>query len=121
MSNIFRVNFEQDLSLEKNANVSQEETHYQRMTMIYIYSAMILATIVLALGHSIFFFIFCLMSSSYIHDFVFSKIVKGTMRFFNANPSGRILNRFSKDLGIMDEYIPTVMFDVLDVSEFSST
>lgn len=37
------------------------------------------------------------------------------MRFYNNNPSGRILNRFSKDLGYIDEYIPPVLFDVIEV------
>lgn len=38
------------------------------------------------------------------------------MRFYNHNPSGRILNRFSKDLGTIDEYIPSVLVDVIEVN-----
>lgn len=37
------------------------------------------------------------------------------MRFYNSNPSGRILNRFSKDMGNIDEYIPSVLIDVIEV------
>lgn len=85
--------------------------------MIYVYSGLTLATIVLSLAHSIYFFIFCLMASVHLHDFVFSKVVGASMRFFNSNPSGRILNRFSKDLGIIDEYIPNVLFDVIEVRD----
>lgn len=33
------------------------------------------------------------------------------MRFFNTNPSGRILNRFSKDMGAIDELLPKAMLD----------
>lgn len=43
-------------------------------------------------------------------------MIKATMKFFNNNPSGRILNRFSKDLGAIDEYLPSVIGDVVDVS-----
>lgn len=56
------------------------------------------------------------MASVHLHDFVFSKVINASMSFFNNNPSGRILNRFSKDLGIIDEYIPNVFFDVIEVS-----
>lgn len=35
------------------------------------------------------------------------------MRFFDSNPSGRILNRFSKDLGTVDETLPFAMADSL--------
>lgn len=51
-----------------------------------------------------------------LHDTTFEKISRATMKFFNANPSGRILNRFSKDLGCIDEYIPPIMFDVIEVT-----
>lgn len=37
------------------------------------------------------------------------------MYFFNTNPSGRILNRFSKDMGQIDEILPAVMIDVLQI------
>uniref|UniRef100_T1GEA5 ABC transmembrane type-1 domain-containing protein n=1 Tax=Megaselia scalaris TaxID=36166 RepID=T1GEA5_MEGSC len=35
--------------------------------------------------------------------------------FFNTNPSGRILNRFSKDMGQVDEILPGVMMDVVQI------
>eukprot|EP00937_MAST-01D_sp_MAST-1D-sp2_P004845 g4845.t1 len=35
------------------------------------------------------------------------------MAFFHANPSGRILNKFSADQGQIDELLPTVLFDFL--------
>lgn len=38
------------------------------------------------------------------------------MYFFHTNPSGRILNRFSKDLGQVDEILPTVLMDVLQIA-----
>lgn len=33
------------------------------------------------------------------------------MRFFDTNPSGRILNRFSKDIGASDEILPKALLD----------
>lgn len=37
------------------------------------------------------------------------------MRFFNVNSSGRILNRFSKDLGAVDELLPVALIDCLQI------
>lgn len=33
------------------------------------------------------------------------------MRFFDTNPSGRILNRFSKDIGAIDELVTMCVLD----------
>lgn len=47
---------------------------------------------------------------------MFSKIVYATMYFFNTNPSGRVLNRFSKDMGAVDENLPMAATDALSVT-----
>lgn len=39
------------------------------------------------------------------------------MRFFDTNPSGRILNRFSKDMGAIDEVLPRGMMDAIQVTK----
>lgn len=38
-------------------------------------------------------------------------VLKAPVFFFDTNPSGRILNRFSRDIGIMDELLPDVFVD----------
>lgn len=50
---------------------------------------------------------------------MFSKIVYASMYFFNTNPSGRILNRFSKDTGAVDEILPMTALDVMQVCTFN--
>lgn len=37
------------------------------------------------------------------------------MRFFDTNPSGRILNRFSKDMGAVDEVLPKAILDASQI------
>lgn len=37
------------------------------------------------------------------------------MAFFHNNPSGRILNRFSKDVGAMDELLPITLIEAMQV------
>lgn len=76
---------------------------------------MTLVSIIIALIKSVYFMLFFAIASKNLHDYIFSKMIKATMKFYNANPSGRILNRFSKDLGTIDEYIPSVLIDVIEV------
>lgn len=54
-------------------------------------------------------------ASRRLHDAMFNGVTRATMYFFNTNPSGRILNRFSKDMGQIDEYLPSVAVDVFQI------
>ena len=38
------------------------------------------------------------------------------MYFFGTNPTGRILNRFAKDVGQVDEKLPSVAIDVFQIA-----
>ena len=38
-------------------------------------------------------------------------VLKAPVFFCDTNPSGRILNRFSRDIGLMDELLPDVFVD----------
>lgn len=45
------------------------------------------------------FYVVCIRASENIYNSMFNGIISTKMRFFDTNPSGRILNRFSKDIG----------------------
>ncbi|XP_042637639.1 ATP-binding cassette sub-family C member 12 [Orycteropus afer afer] len=47
-----------------------------------------------------------LMASSSLHDRVFDKILKSPMSFFDTIPTGRLMNRFSKDMDELDVRLP---------------
>ncbi|XP_067014167.2 probable multidrug resistance-associated protein lethal(2)03659 [Anabrus simplex] len=84
-------------------------------TCIYIYSAIIAAVVVVALCRSFLFFTVCMRASRRLHDRMFNCVTHACMRFFNTNTSGRILNRFSKDMGSIDELLPQCMIDTLQI------
>lgn len=50
-----------------------------------------------------------------LHNRMYQGVTRASMYFFNTNPSGRILNRFSKDMGQVDEILPAVMIDVIQI------
>ena len=83
-----------------------------------IYSAIVLCLIVSSMIRTIHFFLVCNKASVKLHDTMFGRILRAPCRFFDTNPVGRILNRFSKDMGSMDELLPPAFFDVITVSCF---
>lgn len=82
---------------------------------LLIFTAITLATIFFTLTRSFLFFNQAMLSSKTLHNLMFIGITKASMFFFNTNPSGRILNRFSKDIGQIDENLPIVMIDVVQI------
>ncbi|XP_036147821.1 multidrug resistance-associated protein 4 [Monomorium pharaonis] len=82
---------------------------------IYVYTFCIIACTVTTLFRSFLYMKICMNSSCNLHNIMFSNLLQARMSFFNTNPSGRILNRFSKDMGTMDEILPKVMLESLQV------
>ncbi|XP_049822547.1 probable multidrug resistance-associated protein lethal(2)03659 isoform X1 [Aethina tumida] len=98
-----------------NNDTSTDFWHFSRETSIYIYSVIIALLVTTALIRSFTFFSICMRASTNLHDNMFSSITRATMRFFNTNNAGRILNRFSKDMGSIDELLPAAMIDCLQI------
>ena len=46
---------------------------------------------------------------------MFLAVLRAPVRFFDTNPNGCVLNRFSKDLGFMDDILPFFFFDYLGI------
>ncbi|KAK0071150.1 hypothetical protein PV326_001619, partial [Microctonus aethiopoides] len=82
---------------------------------IYILSSLTILTVFLSIIRSIAFFNACMQASIRIHNNMFRKITRATMYFFNTNPSGRILNRFSKDMGAVDELLSVSLINTLQL------
>lgn len=61
------------------------------------------------------FYAVCVRASQRIHESMLNGLIATPMRFFDQNASGRILNRFSKDLGATDEVMPKDMLDAIQV------
>lgn len=77
----------------------------------YIYAGLALSTLFICIIRSGVYYFLVLRISQRLHDFMFSSIIAAPMRFFDTNPSGRILNRFAKDMGSVDEILPKIILD----------
>ncbi|XP_078483709.1 ATP-binding cassette sub-family C member 4 [Ciona intestinalis] len=80
---------------------------------IIVYAGLIALLTVLLYTRSIAQFYYCVKSGILMHDKMFHAIIHAPMRFFDVNPVGRILNRFSKDLGQIDELLPQTFMDFI--------
>ncbi|RZC40224.1 multidrug resistance-associated protein, partial [Asbolus verrucosus] len=110
------ANTQQDFEEKVLNNLTKDNETFPRDDMLYTYSEIILAVVIFGVAHGLYFMFFFAVASTTLHRISFSRILKATMHFYNRNPSGRILNRFSKDLGNIDEYIPEIMYDVIAVA-----
>ncbi|XP_068761708.1 ATP-binding cassette sub-family C member 4-like [Montipora capricornis] len=52
-------------------------------------------------------------SSKNLHHSMLTAVLRAPVLFFDTNPVGRILNRFSRDIGIVDELLPYAFLDAL--------
>ena len=75
-------------------------------TNLTIYGGLVAASFILSIIRAYIFFLVCLRSSERLHDKMVMALLKEPVLFFDSNPVGRILNRFSKDVGSMDELLP---------------
>ncbi|KAL9955987.1 hypothetical protein ACROYT_G037398 [Oculina patagonica] len=82
-------------------------------TNVGIYASCVIAAVLLTTLRAYTFFLVVLRSSENLHNNMVTAILKAPVLFFDSNPIGRILNRFSKDIGCMDEVLPkTFLFAV---------
>lgn len=94
-----------------SANIINKEDLWSQEIYIYVYTILVLSIFVVGIARSISFFTICVRSSQRLHNMVFKALIQTSMRFFDTNPSGRILNRFSKDMGGIDELLPKAILD----------
>ncbi|KPJ19664.1 putative multidrug resistance-associated protein lethal(2)03659 [Papilio machaon] len=84
-----------------------------REQCIYIYGALIVVCIVFTWNKLVVFYNICIKASINLHDSMFRGVTNAPMWFFHHNPSGRILNRFSKDIGQVDSSLPVTLLDCI--------
>ena len=112
-----RTNLEQSKSGVNVTHNKYTNTFMMTSNMaVSVYTAIIVFAILIVFIKTFYFFSFCMKASTTLHDNMFSKIVAAPMRFFSTNSSGRIMNRFSKDIGSIDESLPYVVIDTMQVN-----
>uniref|UniRef100_A0A4W2H6T1 Multidrug resistance-associated protein 4 n=1 Tax=Bos indicus x Bos taurus TaxID=30522 RepID=A0A4W2H6T1_BOBOX len=86
-------------------------------TQLDIYILFILwltvSTLLFGITRSLLIFYILVYSSQTLHNKMLETILRSPVLFFNRNPIGRILNRFFKDIGHMDDLLPLIFQDFI--------
>ncbi|XP_013107786.2 probable multidrug resistance-associated protein lethal(2)03659 isoform X2 [Stomoxys calcitrans] len=100
-------------ALNSTAIADNNWEEQERQKRVIIYSIMLGSTLIVYLFRTFGFYSMCLRISLKLHDRLFRGITRTSMYFFNTNSSGRILNRFSKDIRTVDADLPQTLMDCL--------
>ncbi|XP_033761066.1 multidrug resistance-associated protein 4-like isoform X2 [Pecten maximus] len=92
-----------------NITIPYVDTHQN----IYIFSGIIGAVFLFGILRALMFFKVAVDASMNLHNGMFNRLLRVPIMFFDTNPVGRILNRFSKDTGHMDDILPITFFDFI--------
>jgi ATP-binding cassette subfamily C (CFTR/MRP) protein 4 len=88
-------------------SVFNNETHN-----VLFYTMLVVVLFIGAFMRTSLTFRLCLKSSIYLHDRIFKRVLRAPMLFFENTPIGQILNRFTRDVGVVDQIIPSSLIDV---------
>ncbi|XP_071838678.1 ATP-binding cassette sub-family C member 4-like isoform X3 [Apostichopus japonicus] len=97
-----------------NTSVLQEFANIPpmgRSFFVVVYVAFLSCLVIFGFIRTIWLFFICIRASKNLHNQMFSAVIRAPMHFFDTNTSGRILNRFAKDIGLMDENLPPTIAD----------
>lgn len=79
----------------------------------YVYIGLTLGVIIIAHLRAYYWFYILWCGSADLHNRMLQGILYSSMRFFESNPIGRILNRATRDQQIIDDVLPTIFFDAV--------
>jgi ABC-type multidrug transport system fused ATPase/permease subunit len=88
-----------------------EQQHSSKFA--YIYFGLIIGTVITDIVRTNYYFSIILHGSNSLHNNMLRGLLHTSMQFFESNPSGRILNRASRDQYVMDELLPPILLDGL--------
>ncbi|CAF4290238.1 unnamed protein product, partial [Adineta steineri] len=92
----------------------KDENEQRSSFYAYIYLGGVLCTFIVTLIRVAYIVYIMLCGSTYFHNQMLKGILYTSLRFFENNPSGRILNRASKDQQVVDESLPLALIETME-------
>lgn len=92
-----------------NTNITRNMTEYRRDVFLGVYGSMGFAQAIGAVLASLFLYLSTIKGGRGLHHRMLDRIMHSPMSFFDTTPQGRILNRFGKDVDVLDGTMPMVL------------
>ncbi|XP_041279325.1 ATP-binding cassette sub-family C member 4 isoform X1 [Onychostruthus taczanowskii] len=106
------ANHQEKLNLTTSGNNgTNKPDHLDLNFYLGIYAGLTVTTILFGIIRSLLVFQVLVSSGQNLHNKMFQSILRAPVLFFDRNPIGRILNRFSKDIGHLDDLLPLTFLD----------
>ncbi|RNA03236.1 multidrug resistance-associated 4-like, partial [Brachionus plicatilis] len=102
--------------IDSNTDPSSINLIYDDRERSYkIYLTLVCIAFFVVSVRSVAFFMLCVKNSKNTYQKLFASVRDTTIRFFDLNPIGRILNRFSKDTNNMDEMLTLYLYEFCQI------
>jgi len=88
--------------------IEQKKAYYWNIYVILVVVSMFFSCI-----RALFAFRASLVASEAMHNAMLKCVLRAPVLFFDSNPIGRILNRFTKDINYTDDALPFSLYDFL--------
>ncbi|KAM9334128.1 ATP-binding cassette sub-family C member 4-like [Symphorus nematophorus] len=99
------------VSMKHGINATRSDQEFKLTFYLSIYSGLTAAAVVFGYARSLVIFHGLVRSAQTLHNSMFNAVICTPVRFFDVNPIGRILNRFSKDISQIDSTLPITFVD----------
>ena len=95
-----------NVSEKANKTVDRSST---RDLYLGVYGGLGLGQAVAVIFASLFLYISTLTGANKLHHIMLANVLRSPMSFFDTTPQGRILNRFGKDVDVLDSTMPMII------------
>ncbi|KAK0579261.1 hypothetical protein LWI29_023572 [Acer saccharum] len=103
---VLRISSSTWLSVWTDQSTSES---YRPGYYITVYALLAFGQVTVTLVNSYWLIISSLSAAKRLHDSMLNSIFRAPMLFFHTNPTGRVINRFAKDLGDIDRNVANSM------------
>lgn len=86
--------------------IKQTLEEQRNKTNLIIYGSLVAGCFIFAIARAYGLLLVSLKCAMHLHDKMVVAILQAPVLFFDSNPAGRILNRFSNDIDCIDEHLP---------------